>query len=214
MVVSLLCNGLALAGEPAPAAEVVPGAPGPRVCILIAYEKSEPATLEVGSWVRAGGGWRSRSGDGVWSFAAGLDGTFQLDRGREYDMRIGPWLGVQTPLDGVRGEGGLALTFGNVRAFGAAGGLRVGAGVASNGDAHGVAMLWWGLRVVAARRLEYGACTAPPPAAGVAMASGAHLVAAVRRSFDGPAGWETVFGVEIAAAWLLPPYSCRRLRGR
>jgi hypothetical protein len=64
-----------------------------------------------------------------------------------------------------------------------------------------------------ARLQEYGQCIPPPPRAGVALASGVHLFAAVRRTLRDPTAFETSFGIEFSPNWLLPPYGWGRWHG-
>ena len=156
----------------------------------------------------------------VASLGAGVEATFGLATFARHSpfvghdnrdtpgmhLRAGPWIGVETPLDRVRGEGGLSVTLGRSTADmgGALGtfGLRVGAGYSTTGVLDAVGVLSWGARLVPARRASSwkaeGRSTwcAPGDEPWVAIAAMAYLFVSVRRSFDGPRASEFVLGVE------------------
>src|SRR5258708_10383886 len=99
-----------------------------------------------------GGGWSS---DGaIASFSAGTDATIAVvtlfqppgDNGGKIRVRIGPWLGVETPLHRIRYEGGLsiALRQEHFEAWGTLG-LRGGAGVDHRGIGHWGGVVSWGI---------------------------------------------------------------------
>jgi hypothetical protein len=186
-----------------------------RTCILLGIVDVQPATVEIGPWLHAAGGWRSTD-EAIASLGGGVDATFGLataGQDRQYggpvEIRIGPWLGFETPLGAARGEGGLTMTLGQTRharwgTFGA----RFGAGYGTGDLAHLAAVLWWGVRNVPGRAgPTRGVCDPPAPAPAVALASGARLFGALRRELGGGYAHELVFGLELEPTFLLPPYS-------
>jgi hypothetical protein len=201
-----------------------------RACI--GFEPFDwPIVAEVTPWVHVAGGWRAEPTRtrGLLSLGAGVDATFGIATfGGGYRMlrlpgasepvrvsnrhapavqlRAGPWLGLETPLDRLRGEGGLSMTLGSTTAYlGSFGtfGLRVGAGYSTIGVPHAVAALGWGARVVPARRAtswSNPACSSwcrPCDPPSVAIASLAFVFASLRRSFDPTQATEVVFGIEL-----------------
>jgi hypothetical protein len=111
-----------------------------------------------------------------------------------WHLRAGPWLAVETPLDRVRGEGGVALTFGSKRVVSLSTfGLRVGGGYGSVGVAHATAMLSWGVRYVKMRVYDPHPLSCKPV---VAPASGLRLFVGARRELDAAARSELTFGIE------------------
>jgi hypothetical protein len=183
-----------------------------------------PAILELGPWWSIGGGVRWEPERPVFSLGGGLDATFGTAlgpaiQGGRFELRAGPWIGFETPLDRFRVEGGLSVGLGQVEhaRFGTLG-LRVGAGYGAGyqtgGATHLVAALTYGIRYVQYRaRPPRGPCDPPSPPAVVALASGARLFAAVRRGLDESAATEIVFGLELEPSWLFPPYSRAKLIG-
>jgi hypothetical protein len=183
-----------------------------------------PIAIEVAPWLTLGGGWRSEAGrdSAAASLGGGVEATFGLATfarhssfvGHDSDrdtpgmhLRAGPWIGFETPLDRVRGEGGLSVTLGPSTADmgGALGtfGLRIGAGYSTTGVLDAVGVLSWGARLVPARRASSWKAQgrtnwcAPGDEPWVAIASVAYLFASVRRSFEPAPASEVVLGVEL-----------------
>lgn len=187
-------------------------------CIAIAIQDVTPATFELSPWLFGGGGFRTRDGGGLGTLGGGADGTFGIATigsprafyGGPVELRAGPWIAIETPFDRVRGEGGLALTVGQVRhARWGTFGVRLGAGHDFQDRPHLVGVLTYGVRYVPGRIAEErGACDPPSPTPDFALGSGAKVFGALRRPVGTGAeqGFEMVFGVELEPTFFLPPY--------
>lgn len=220
---SALIPATALAEEPANGAvpELHVPRPSDETCIDIAYRDVSPATFELSPALDVGVAARSSEAStrGRFSLGAVVEGTFRLTNwdgqrrggGDAFEVRAGPWLGFETPLDVVRGEGGLAMTFGQIQhARWGTFGLRLGAGRGSDAENHVVGTLTWGVRYVPGRiHPEYGACSAPSEPRAFALVSGARLFATLRESLAPSFGdrYEIVAGIEFEPSFFLPPYS-------
>ena len=210
LAVVLLCPARAEAQERSEVQE--------RSCSLLAINDVSPASFELSPLLQAGGGFRSTPQDerALLSLAGGLEGTFGLagvGSARQYggpvEFRIGPWLGVETPLDGVRGEGGLALSLGQVQhARWGTFGLRLGGGHDFAERTHLVGVFTYGVRYVPHRvGPTRGVCDPPTPVPAFAFGSGARLFTALRKPVEVASGYELVFGIEFEPTFFLPPYS-------
>lgn len=150
----------------------------------------------------------------LFSAGAGVDGTFAVatlfcpptdDNGGRFQLRAGPWVEVDTPLDRVRGEGGLSLIMKQTR-FAAWGtfGLRLGAGGSTLGIPDLVGVLSWGIWGEESDAVHGGDYLVSGGAVGIA--SGARLFVAVRRDLDPLAATEVTFGIELEPTWLFQPW--------
>jgi hypothetical protein len=177
---------------------------------------AQGADFEVGPWLgwAAGARWeRGRKLD-VFSLNAGLDTTaavagFGGGYGGPWEVRVGPWLAFEHPLDrGASGEGGLTMIF--TQAHHASWGtfaLRVGAGHGADFETHVVATLWGGVRYVPMRANE-------TPRGPIAKATGVRIVATVRSVITPVETTALVFGVEFEPEYFLPPYSLFKWGGK
>jgi tetratricopeptide (TPR) repeat protein len=100
-----------------------------------------PTPLEWTTWLGAGGGAVHRAGEArraAFAARAGAELTFGATGPFEdhYRWRGGPWLGAETDLDGVLGEGGLELLFSDTSS-GLAASLRGGGGYGRDRGGHG-----------------------------------------------------------------------------
>jgi len=134
------------------------------------------------------------------------------DNGGRIQLRLGPWLAFETPLDRWRGEGGLSLALRQERfeAWGTLG-LRLGAGLDDLTRRYWVGVLSWGLYGERPRQTCGGTCpgsnppSPPKPSAPTfGITEGVRLYAALRR--EAVLGNEWTFGVELQPTWFLPPY--------
>jgi hypothetical protein len=189
-----------------------------------AYDDAYASTIarvQVSPWLGAGGGWRTdgQSTRPLFLAGAGVDGTFAVatlfrpptdDNGGSFQLRAGPWIEVNTPLDRVRGEGGLSLIMKQTR-FAAWGtfGLRLGAGDSTLGVPDLVGVLSWGVWGEDSNaRIAYRDGREVLVAGNtVGLASGMRLFVAVRRDLDPLPATEVAFGIELEPTWLLPPYT-------
>jgi hypothetical protein len=175
---------------------------------LVMQVEDHPVPFEIAPWLAGGGTLRFEAGQHQLrpSFGTGVEGTFSpgrplpedcLQRGicERPQLRLGPWLGVDSTLDRTRGEGGVALDLGGPRERSwSTLGLRIGAGYASNRAADIVGQLSWGTRFVRWRRrgiYEGGPCPAV-----VAPVSGLRVFVAARRELDGPRALDVTAGIE------------------
>jgi hypothetical protein len=189
--------------EPAPIEGVIPEpeVPGGRVCILIAYVKYQPAKLELGPSLRIGytRRWDPDSAENRLSLGASVNTTFALGVIGHEEVRLGPFVGIESSLDRFRGEGGLelALQRADDMSDDLSAALAFGAGVDDRGVPHGVATLSFGHRYVKERYSEHGACTAPDPPASFGLASTFRLFVTYRQEFRERAMRELSAGLEF-----------------
>ena len=198
-----------------------------RTCTLELHCQPRLAALiQVSPWLGLGGGWRA--GNALATFSAGADATVVVarlfqppggDNGGKLRLRLGPWVGLETPLNRWRGEGGLSLALRQERweAWGSFG-IRGGVGTDTHGIKYWVAAASWGIY---GEELDddacWGACDArPPPAkpAAFGVTDGFRFFASLRRELDHPVN-EWTFGVEFQPAWFWPlgdGYGYRRWR--
>lgn len=187
-----------------------------RTCILILYCRPKPSALiQIAPWLGLGGGWRGSRA--LATFSVGTDATVTIvklfqpprdDYGGKLILRLGPWIGVETPLNRMRGEGGLSLALRQEHREGwGSTGLRGGVGVDTHGAAYWVASASWGIY---GERLGddgcWGACEQPPAPRGPAtfgLADGARFFISLRRAFEQPSN-EWTFGLEFQPAWFWP----------
>ncbi len=219
------------AAEVSPSPELSPELPLARseshVCILILHCRPKPAALiQIAPWLGLGGG--LRAGVALASLSAGTDATVAVvslfqppggDNGGKLRLRIGPWAAVETPLDRVRGEGGLSLALRQERfeAWGSLG-LRGGVGFDPRQGSYVVVNLSWGIYGESlADDACWGACESEPAPRGPAvfgLADGARFFVSLRRPLHDPTN-EWTLGVELQPAWLWPlpsGYGYRRWR--
>jgi hypothetical protein len=186
-------------------------------CILVLYcHEKEASLIQISPWLGVGGGWRSTGPTALASLGAGVDATIAVaslfqppggDNGGKIRVRVGPWGGIESPIDRFRGEGGLSLAFRQERfeAWGTLG-LRAGAGLDTRGVMHWVGNVSWGIY---GEPLEHdvcwGACeSAQIPSASVfGITNGIRLFASFRREVPANID-EWTFGVELQPEWLLP----------
>ena len=202
--------------EVAPAPEVRP-APDQqqRVCIDLAICRRKAAALiQIAPWLGLGGGWRGNHA--LATFSAGTDATIAVvslfqppyNNGGELRLRLGPWAALETPLDRLRGEGGLSLALRQERfeAWGSFG-LRGGVGTDTRGATYWVASASWGIYGEKVRDEPcWGACEPKPPPrqpATFGLADGVRFFVSLRRELDRPLN-EWTFGLELQPAWLWP----------
>lgn len=179
-----------------------------------------PVPFEVLPWAHAGGGLRTGHLRPVLSLGGGIDGTFDvagITGGNLVGMRlrVGPWIGFETPMDQMRGEGGVSVTIGDTawRHFGTFG-LRLGGGHSTAGAQHLMGQVSWGTRYVPSRCWSLGTCGEPDGARhSASMASGARFFAALRRDVGMGGAYDLVFGMELPPTFFLPPYSLSSLLG-
>ncbi|WP_394834384.1 hypothetical protein LVJ94_48580 [Pendulispora rubella] len=178
------------------------------------HELVAPATLELAPWIFVAGGARMVDGPNraIPSLGGGGDVTFGFATfgrpeayGGRFEIRLGPWGAMETTLDRVRGEGGLAFSLGQVRhARWGTFAVRAGGGHGSDGSSHLVGVFTWGVRYVPGRDDPEHDALNPRT---FALASGARLFAAVRTTDEPAHASELVFGLEFEPTWFLPPYS-------
>jgi hypothetical protein len=187
-----------------------------QTCIAILYCRRKAAALiQVAPWLGLGGGWRGRSA--LATFSVGTDATVAVvslfqppggDNGGKLRLRIGPWLALETPLDRVRGEGGLSLALRQERfeAWGSFG-LRGGVGTDTRGVAYWVTSASWGIYGEALRNEPcWGACDPQPPPhrpSVFGLADGVRFFVSLRRELHHPTN-EWTFGLELQPAWFWP----------
>jgi hypothetical protein len=185
------------------------------VCILIAYVAHQPAVLELGQWLRVGytRRWNPNSAENRLSLGAGVNTTFQVGVIGHEEVRLGPFVAVESPLDRFRGEGGLELALqreDEMRDH-LSSALEFGAGVDDRGVPHAVGTFAFGLRYVKARYSEYGCGHPKEPPAGFGLASSFRLFVTYRQELRDEAVRELSFGVDFGVPMLrrvAPPYTC------
>jgi hypothetical protein len=176
----------------------------------------QPAVLELGQWLRVGytRRWDPDSAESRLSLGAGVNATFQVGVIGKEEVRLGPFVGVESPLDRFRGEGGLELALQRVNEMKdwASSALALGAGGDDRGVPHAVGTFAFGLRYVKARYSEYGCGHPKEPPAGFGLASSFRLFVTYRQELrDEPVRELSVgfdFGVPMLRR-LAPPYTCR-----
>jgi hypothetical protein len=163
----------------------------------------KPVPWEVTPWLDAAGGVRFTSTDTrpVGSLGAGIEATAKVFTPQYSDyslphrlteVRAGPWLGFESPIDRSRGEAGLAFDWdGREAQMRSTFGLRAGVGYGSARVAHAVLQLSWGARYVIMRQSSRFLC---PPV--IALVSGVRVFVAARREFDAAALFELTAGIE------------------
>src|SRR6185369_17496928 len=97
----------------------------------------------------------------VASLGGGVEGTFRLGPKEDCTIdrpctgwrpRLGPWLGIESTIDRLSGEVGVAMSLAGPRPVSwSAFGLRAGAGRSTAGATHAIAQLSWGTRFVPMR---------------------------------------------------------------
>lgn len=165
-----------------------------------------PATVEVASWLAAGAGFRKDEAGALASLSAGADATFAVATFRSgrfrssSEIRIGPWLGIESPLDRLRGEGGLAWVFGDMGDYAAVGlalQLRLGAGSSTTGIPHVVGTSTFGVRAVPSHAEKHSICDPRKTPSLVGIASGVSLFTTMRAETSDARAVEVLFGLEI-----------------
>jgi hypothetical protein len=181
---------------------------GEHVLVLVGINHSVPPRVEVSPWTTVGGGLRKGDGHAISSVGAGVDVTFGVAKLRTFprfpsEMRLGPWVGVESPLDRVRAEGGVAWVIGSSdnRDYGVLG-MRIGLGATSGGSGYAVGGISIGIRRVAGRTTTESICQGAPPPRPVLPAGGVRLFATMRSERDADRTVDVVFGVEFAP-WIL-----------
>jgi hypothetical protein len=194
----------------------------------LAYERPA-AVFQVSPWLHAGGGWRSddRGATALFSAGGGVDGTFAVatlfrspedDNGGPFQLRAGPWMGLESPLDRLRGEGGLSLTLKQTRvAWWGTLGLRLGGGYSTREVPNVVGVLSWGVwgEPQVYSYWDGPWCSVPPGPPNppeVGFASGVRFFVSFRRELHSLPASEVAFGVEFEPTWFLPPYSYQKWR--
>ncbi|UQA57234.1 hypothetical protein [Polyangium aurulentum] len=219
----LLASLLAFAPRAARAQERAGGRP----CIRLLLIESTPANLEWTWWLAGGGGVQGGGGApsvSIPSLGIGTEATAGLAQigspsryGGPFELRWGPWWGLTTDLEGMRGEGGLTMSFGQVEhAQWGTYALRIGGGFGDDGlgpAPHLVATLTGGVRYAPARHSERGACDPDPQPKGIAFVTGVRLFASARTALAPQNPWQITFGLEFEPTFFLPPYSLRKLAG-
>jgi hypothetical protein len=199
-----------------PVLESPAATPWAQPCIDVLHSiPQRPAIVQVSPWLGAGAGFKSAKATS--SFSAGADATIAVaklfqppggDNGGKILVRVGPWGALETPLDRLRGEGGLALAL-RQESFEAWGSLelRGGGGVDTSGRRHWIGSLSWGLYGEPLRTAaEWGGCDPKPPPRPpptFALTNGIRLFASYRRVLDDAVN-EWTFGVEFQPEWFLP----------
>ncbi|MGK3987268.1 hypothetical protein WME99_29775 [Sorangium sp. So ce136] len=189
-------------------------------CIRLAVIDSTPAVAEWSWWLAGGGGatfgGASEGGLGVLGVGSEMTTGFAtFGSGAMYggpvELRWGPWFGAFTDLEGARGEGGLLLSVGQVRhARWGTYALRLGGGLGDDrlGLASHLAMtLTGGVRSVAGRTSERGACDPPSAPGPSAFATGLRFFGTARAGLGDEPAWQLTFGIELEPTFLLPPHS-------
>jgi hypothetical protein len=189
-------------------------------CILLLVHDTVPAAAETSWWLTGGGGVRLADGgsDGLGILGAGAEVTVGLTTfgsprryGGPVELRWGPWAGGLTDLGGVRVEGGLLMSVGQVRhAQWGTYALRIGGGFGDDGlglAPHAVVTLTGGVRYVGARFHPRGACDPPAAQEPDAFATGARLFGSARAALEGEGLWQLTFGIELEPTFFFPPYS-------
>ena len=185
-------------------------------CTMELHCQPKPAALiQVSPWLGLGGGWRA--GRALATFSVGADATVAVaslfqppggDNGGKLRLRLGPWIGRETPLNRWRGEGGLSLALRQERfeAWGSFG-IRGGVGTDTRGVTYWMTAASWGIYgEPLSDDACWGACDRRPPRAkpsAFGLTDGFRFFAALRRELNQPVN-EWTFGVEFQPAWLWP----------
>jgi hypothetical protein len=199
---------------------------GKEVCIALLLRDATPAVAEWTAWLAPAVAHRRVGGEGETGFnlSFGAEGSFglaELSSNRRYGgaftLRSGPWLGASTSFDGMLGEGGLHLAFGQ-RSHAQWGSFTVRAGAGYGNDlgraaSHAVVMVTGGVHSFLGRYTERGACERPAPAQGPGWGSVLRLFGTDRTTLDSPRIHQWVFGLELTPSYFLPPYSLPRWGG-
>lgn len=214
-----LCSIFAFLAPASAAAQEI-AVDGPiHACIALLLRDSTPADLEWSYWIAGGGGYRF--GDdgktslgvlGVGTEATAQVATFSPNRyGGAFEFRTGPWWGVVSDFSGMRAEGGMLLSFGQVsHAQWGTYALRLGGGMGDDGlglSPHVVATVTGGIRYAGARYTERGACDPKPTPKEVSFVSNVRLFATARATIEADRPWQLTFGLELDPTFFLPPYS-------
>ena len=195
--------------------------------VLGAAREARAADFEVAPWLgwAAGVEWydggpralRRRDPQGLFLLNVGLEATtatwvFGGGSGGAFEVRMGPWLALQTPTDGrASGEGGLSLIFTNTEhASWGTFGLRTGMGYGGADQTYVTTTLWGGVRYVPARVWRNGGGDRGP----IAKATGIRIVATVRRIVDPVEMPAVLFGIEFEPEYFLPPYELFKWGGK
>jgi hypothetical protein len=175
--------------------------------VLVLFIEQRPAPFEVAPWLDLGAGLRLGPGQHHFgaSFGLGVESTFRLaaepkDCGLDgmcapWRLRLGPWIGFDSPVDRARIEGGAALNLGGPRARSwSTFGLRAGVGHGLTEATDVVGQISWGTRLVAMRKsnLDPGG----PCRAVIAPASGLRVFLAARRDISVDRRLELTLGIE------------------
>ena len=200
--------------------------PGHEGCIALLIIDAQPAVAEWSAFV--GGGIvvsELTAEQSAWGGAMRVGGivdfgiaTFgERDYGGPMHLRLGPYLLGESDLASVLVEVGAELSLGQVaHARWGTFGLRLGVArgfETPSGPTQAAATLLWGVRAVAGRYSERGACDYPAAPAGHGYASGFRFYAGVRTTVAGGSDAMIHFGIEVEPSFLFPPYSLSRLIG-
>lgn len=190
-----------------------------RACIALLLIDAIPANLEWTYWVTGGGGLDSTgSKDRFGVLGAGMESTtglFQVGGSHRYggafEFRGGPWWNFVSDFQGMRGEGGYVLSFGQTsHAQWGTYSVRVGGGLGDDRlglSPHFVVTLTGGIRAAMERYSERGACDPKPSPKPLSRADTFRLFATARSTLAEGAPWQFTFGVEFSPTFFLPPYS-------
>ena len=119
-------------------------------------------------------------------------------------LLVGPWLGAETQLDGVIGEGGVEVTIAPIAADDLMYGLRLGGGYEYRSAGRAPALS--ATVLIGFRNAPLYSCDI------LTLAHGVRLFATARDT-HGPRGLSMLVGVEIEPSLLFPPYSRRAFVG-
>ena len=122
---------------------------------------------------------------------------------RFHILLVGPWLGIESQIDGVLGEGGIEFTIAPTHADDMMYGLRLGGGGGT--DASGRAALL-------SATLLMGFRNVPESCDLLTLARGVRVYATVRDAFPNN-GVTAVASFEVEPSLLFPPYSRRGIVG-
>jgi hypothetical protein len=226
VVGALFTSSVLFSAGPLSAQEIQVAGPV-KGCILLLIREAVPARAEWSWWLSGGGGalWRlGKDSLRLGVAGAGAEVSFalaQLGKQHRYggpvELRWGQWAMGSSDFHGGRGEVGLLMSVGQVaHAQWGTYALRLGGGYGDDTlgrRPHVVATFTGGVRYVADRYHDRGACDPPARAKDSAFASGARLFATARSTLDTDRAWQLTFGVEIEPSWFFPPYSLHKWIG-